>query len=163
MRWENTIDHYRPLKTPTKWTDIIRYCSRDLLTINKFHILSIVYVLGAWVKNQICGRLCMANFPMIFRYSSRMGLKSIVPPCAKLAKQRYQTLYEHSFAVLGPRLWNTVPKVLSNISCQQEFKDKLTTCLSHLREDILTATYCWTGTRLWGVALQSRWLATMAC
>ena len=37
----------------------------------------------------------------------RLCIKAVVPAISRAARQRNQTLYEHSFAVLGPRLWNT--------------------------------------------------------
>ena len=53
--------------------------------------------------------ICPNNLQIKFTDPIRLGIK------------RNQTLYEHSFAVLGPRLWNTLPKDLTVISCQQKF------------------------------------------
>ena len=65
--------------------------------------------------------ICSSDLQIKFTDPLRLGIKSIVPAISRAARKRNQTLYEHSFAVLGPRLWNTLPKDLTMISCQQKF------------------------------------------
>ena len=43
----------------------------------------------------------------------RLGVKAIIPNINRAASQRHQTLYDKPFAVLGPRLWNTIPTELT--------------------------------------------------
>ena len=59
----------------------------------------------------------------------------------KEAKPRYQTMYDNSFAVIGPRLWNTLPPELSKINCQQQFKNRLTNYLNTIPDKPPTRGY----------------------
>ena len=49
--------------------------------------------------------ICPNDLQIKFTDPLRLGIKSIVPAISRAARQRNQTLYEHSFAVLGPRLF----------------------------------------------------------
>ena len=54
--------------------------------------------------------ICPNNDLIIqFAPPSRLGVKAIIPNLNTAASQRLQTLYDKSFAVLCPRLWNTIP------------------------------------------------------
>ena len=52
--------------------------------------------------------ICPNDLQIKFTDPLRLGIKSIVPAISRAVRQRNQTLYEHSFAALGPRLWNTL-------------------------------------------------------
>ena len=41
--------------------------------------------------------------------TSRHGTKAVIPSLSKCSSPRNQTLYDSSFAVRGPKLWNKVP------------------------------------------------------
>ena len=114
--------------------------------------------------------ICPNDLQIKFTDHSRLGIKAVVPAIARAAKQRNQTLYENSFAVLGPRLWNTLPKDLTVINCQQTFKEMLSSYVSSISDLPPVRGYtCPNRNSLldWhqnkAVALQSGWLATMAC
>ena len=64
-----------------------------------------------------------------FNAQSRRGIMSKVPSLNKFSTQRHQSLYDSSFAVLGPRLWNTIPSHLPDIADPEVFKHKLTDLL----------------------------------
>ena len=110
--------------------------------------------------------ICSNDFQIKFTHPLRLGIKALVPAISRAARQRNKTLYEHSFAVLGPRLWNTLPKDLTVISCQQKFKSISFRVMSslyrtfHLIEDIPAPTTTRYLTENKAVALQSGWLAT---
>ena len=55
----------------------------------------------------------------------RFGIKAKVPPLKSCSLAKPKTLYEHSFAVQGPRLWNIVPKKLKAVKHLNDFKEKL--------------------------------------
>ena len=114
--------------------------------------------------------ICPNDLQIKFTDPLRLGIKSIVPAISRTARQRNQTLNEHSFAVLCPRLWNTLPKDLTVISCQQKFKDKLSSYVSSVPDLPPIRGYTspnnnsllnWHENK--AVALQSEWLTTMAC
>jgi len=56
--------------------------------------------------------------------------KAILPPLVKSSSQRNQSLYDGSFAVIGPRLWNIVPKQFHSVADPLQFKIKLTEFLN---------------------------------
>ena len=70
------------------------------------------------------------NFEVII--SPRRGIKLKVPPLHRDSTQRSSSLYEHSFAVVGPKLWNTLPQHLSTITNKCTFKTALSKYLSHI-------------------------------
>ena len=64
-----------------------------------------------------------------FQEKNRHGLKAIVPKLVKTSLQHNQSLYDASFAVLGPRLWNTIPAHLTRVADSEQFKIQLTNYL----------------------------------
>ena len=69
---------------------------------------------------------CPNDLNVRFMAPSRRGIKSVVPPLNRQSSRRNQTLYDNSFAVLGPRLWNTLPAKLTEITGKEAFKHRLT-------------------------------------
>ena len=64
-----------------------------------------------------------------FKTSSRNGCVAIVPPLAKSSSSGNQTLYDQSFAVLGPKLWNKVPSPVRAAPTFDAFKISLSNFL----------------------------------
>ena len=60
------------------------------------------------------------------QYNDRRGLSVTIPPILKTTKAKYQTLYDNSFTVFAPRLWNTLPKSIRDVEKFETFKSKLT-------------------------------------
>ena len=56
----------------------------------------------------------------------RTGIKAVIPSLRKGASAHHQSLYDNSFAVMGPRLWNCLPVQLNSIETFDMFKQKLT-------------------------------------
>ena len=69
-----------------------------------------------------------------FRPESRLGIQAIVPPLIHSSRQCHRTIYENSFAVNGPRMWNAMPASLSKIDSENSFKIKLTNYLFSLED-----------------------------
>ena len=46
----------------------------------------------------------------------RTGFKATVPPLRSGATNRHQSLYDSSFAVSGPRLWNCLPSYITTMN-----------------------------------------------
>ena len=59
----------------------------------------------------------------------RKGIHANVPELCKGSLQRNQSLYDSSFAVIGPRLWNSIPSNLTSLVTLPEFKHQLTAFL----------------------------------
>ena len=55
--------------------------------------------------------------------------RAVVPKLVKTAKACHQSIYDRSFAVTGPRLWDILPSELNMLTSQQDFKDGLTNFL----------------------------------
>ena len=60
---------------------------------------------------------------------SRTGFKAVVPPLRGGASTYHQSLYDNSFAVSGPRLWNCLPASINQIKEFHSFKRQLTSML----------------------------------
>merc|ERR1712237_118432 len=69
------------------------------------------------------------------RPPSRHGIQAVIPPMTRGCRQIYQTQYDSSFAVVGPKLWNSLPANLSIISTWDNFKNKLTNYMDSLPDE----------------------------
>ena len=61
-----------------------------------------------------------------FSSSDRRGILALVPSLTRSAKHKVQTLYDSSFAVSAPRLWNSLPKKIRAEESFGKFKAALT-------------------------------------
>ena len=61
-----------------------------------------------------------------FHEHKRHGVLAEVPALKRGCKTRHSTLYENSFRVLGPRLWNCIPKQIRSSLILESFKEHLT-------------------------------------
>ena len=61
-----------------------------------------------------------------FQDKNRRGFMANVPKLHKASLQHNQSLYDASFSVLGPRLWNTLPAHLTRVADFEQFKNQLT-------------------------------------
>ena len=73
---------------------------------------------------------------------SRKGVRAKVPSLRKSSSFRNQSLYDHSFAVQGPRLWNTIPAHLNQLTEPATFKSALTKYLLTIPNSRYTSC-CW--------------------
>ena len=74
---------------------------------------------------------CVPNdLDIKFLNPSRLGIRAVVPNLSKSSSQRNQSLYDQSFAVMGPRLWNFLPGNLHALADLQQFKNALTDFLN---------------------------------
>ena len=64
-----------------------------------------------------------------FQPKSRTGIKAVVPSLTANCMKSHQTLYDNSFAVLGPKLWNGLPYQLNSLDRFEMFKSRLTAFL----------------------------------
>ena len=66
-----------------------------------------------------------------FHYNDRLGLRAIVP---KAPQSHVGSVYQNSFAVKGPRLWNMLPKDLTLADNLESFKTTLDRLLLSFRD-----------------------------
>lgn len=75
-----------------------------------------------------------------FYSSYRNGICANVPPL-QAANSRAQSLYDSSFAVKGPQLWNLVPPAVKQIGNMEQFKMQLDTFLFSIPDQPPVAGY----------------------
>ena len=70
-----------------------------------------------------------------FRPPSRLGIQAIVPNIPRNCSRASKSLFDASFAVVGPTLWNCLPSYLTTHEKQSTFKNKLTDYLRGLPDE----------------------------
>ena len=70
---------------------------------------------------KILHNLTSNDFGVQFTEKIRRGLAS-----KKKGKQVHQSINEHSFGILGPKFWNSIPYTLTTIRELGHFKNELT-------------------------------------
>ena len=76
-----------------------------------------------------------------FKVTSRNGAVAIIPPLSKSSSLKNQTLYDMSFAVQGPKLWNKVPQSIKVAETFDTFKRSLTDFLALIPDTPPVAGY----------------------
>ena len=89
-------------------------------------------ILHMW---KILHKLCPNDINIVFSQPSRLGIRAEVPRICKSSSQHNQTLYDNSFAVIGPRVWNTLPGRLHLLADLASFKNKLTEYLTTIPDN----------------------------
>jgi len=84
---------------------------------------------------------CPNDIDIRFHPSSRHGIRAQVPTLSKSSSLRNQTMYDASFAVIGPRLWNCIPPHLHAVADPIQFKIKLTEFLLTIPDNPPTCGY----------------------
>ena len=68
-------------------------------------------------------------------HSERRGIKVKVPPLNMDATQRARSLYETSFAIVGPKLWNCIPHRISKLTNKDSFKVALSKFMMQITDE----------------------------
>ena len=72
------------------------------------------------------------NINIQFTTSERKGLQAVIPPFPRNASAKNITLYENSFAVKGPKLWNLLPAETRDHNKLESFKTSLSKFLDQI-------------------------------
>ena len=75
-----------------------------------------------------------------FVHRPRLGHQAKVPVRNRSSSAFHLSAYEHSFASMGPKLWNCIPYVLNTIQDFPSFKRKLTVFLLSVPESRYTSS-----------------------
>ena len=125
------------------------------------------FIIQMW---KILNGHCPNDLDIRFTAPNRRGINALVPKLNSVSSQHHQTIYDSSFAVLGPRLWNILPANIKSISGQEQFKNSLTTYLFTFPDKPPVVGYYTPNTNSlldWNInkteALQSGRSETMAC
>ena len=70
-----------------------------------------------------------------FSYNDRRGIRATVPMIPREAKSKYLSLYDSSFGVRGPSLWNRIPAQITTLETLDSFKAALTKWLLTLPDE----------------------------
>ena len=101
-----------------------------------------------------------------FTYNDRRGIQAVVPPLHRHAPKRAQQKYDSSFSVVGPKLWNTIPKSTTLQSTLNSFKSSLQKFLDATPDEPPTRGYTtanansllhWRGQTVSGGLRTARW------
>ena len=76
-----------------------------------------------------------------FTETSRYGTRAIIPSLSRLSSLSNQTLYDNSFAVRGPKLWNTLPESVKAAVSFDSFKISLSKFLDLIPDEPPVAGY----------------------
>ena len=70
-----------------------------------------------------------------FHHNDRRGLCAEIPVMLRSTKAKFQSLFDSSFSVLSPRLWNTIPKHIRGEEKFEKFKSMLTRYLLSIPDE----------------------------
>ena len=90
---------------------------------------------------KILQQRCPNDLGVQFSAPSRHGIKARIPGLSKKSSQHHLSLYDGSFAVMGPHLWNIIPSSLHSIEDQLQFKIKLTGFLKSFPDNPPVSSY----------------------
>ena len=84
-------------------------------------------ILMMWkILHKVVPNCCKIKFIETLRH----GTKAVIPSLSKCSSTRNQTLYDSSFAVRGPKLWNKVPVAIKAEKTFDGFKVSLSKFLA---------------------------------
>ena len=76
-----------------------------------------------------------------FKPPNRRGIRAVVPPLHRHATSKSQNMYDSSFAVTGPRLWNAIPTQTTLKRSLSSFKSSLQKFLDETPDEPPTRGY----------------------
>ena len=65
-----------------------------------------------------------------------LGTRCRIPPMHKTASALAKSIYDKSFAVMGPKLWNIIPQSISSAPSLESFKSRLTSYIRSYYPDL---------------------------
>ena len=76
-----------------------------------------------------------------FKTTSRHGAVAVIPPLSRASSIHNQSLYDRSFTVMGPKLWNKVPQTVKAAESFISFKCSLSDFLASIPDQPPVAGY----------------------
>ena len=140
----STLEYSCPLWTPTKIEDIVkleqiqRNFTAKINGYENLHYWDRLSGLKLMSLQRRRERYCILHLHKIlhgavpndlnitFHHNDRRGLCADIPVMTKSTKAKFQSLFDSSYSVLAPRLWNSVPKHIREEEKFETFKSKLT-------------------------------------
>ena len=81
---------------------------------------------------KMINHLAPNDLQMEFYQNNRRGTCCRLPPLVKNSREKYKSLYDHSFPILGAKLWNLLPKSVKEKRTLFSFKSALSKHISQL-------------------------------
>ena len=146
------LEYCSPLWHPTKIRDIEliesvqREFTRRIVGYQSFSYWERLQILDLWSLQRRRERFIVITMwkvlnkvipnPNIrFRPPSRLGIQAIIPSINMRTGAVNRTLYDNSFFVVGPVLWNSLPSKLTSIQVMSTFKNQLDILLNTLPDN----------------------------
>ena len=165
-----TLEYCYPLWNPGKVTDIqliegvqrtfadqistlqhLNYWERlaylKLMSLQRRRERYVILMIMMWkILHKIVPNCCDIKFKM----TSRNGIITVIPPLAKSSTLSNQTLYDRSFAVQGPKLWNNLSNTVKTAQSFDSFKISLLKFLALIPDNpqVSGYSYSWSNSLL---------------
>ena len=95
-------------------------------------------ILMMWkILHNIVPNSCDIQFKMTHRH----GAVAVIPPLSRSSSMHNQSLYDRSFTVMGPKLWNKVPQTVKAVESFNKFKCSLSDFLALILDQPPIAGY----------------------
>ena len=154
------LEYCCPLWHPSKISDIellegvqreFTYKIRGMNTLNYWQRLKALNIFSLQRRRERYILICMwkilhgkmPNPNIQFRPLSRLGIKAILPSLSLnvSGSASNQSIYDASFSVVGPKLWNSLPGNVTTIESESKFRSQLTNLLYKLEDAPPTSGY----------------------
>ena len=76
-----------------------------------------------------------------FKTTPNHGVVAVIPPLSRSSSLHNQSLYDRSFTVIGPKLWNKVPQTVKAAESFIKFKCSLSDFLALIPDQLPVARY----------------------
>ena len=73
---------------------------------------------------------------IIFYEHIRLGTRCRIPPLKRTTSALAKSIYDKSFAVMGPKLWNMIPQSIASAPSLESFKSRLTSYIRSTFPDL---------------------------
>ena len=83
---------------------------------------------------KIINNIVPNDLQMTFYNSSRSGICCKLPPLVTRSKPKYQQQYDHSFHIVGGKLWNLLPKKIKHKATMVSFKTALSKYITQFQD-----------------------------
>ena len=99
--------------------------------IERYIVIQVWKTLKGFVPN---------NLGIIFHDHIRLGTRCRIPPMKKNASVAAKSVNDKSFAVMGPKFWNIMPKSITSAPTLESFKSRLTSYIRRNFPDLPPVT-----------------------
>ena len=81
-------------------------------------------------------KLAPNDIGIIFYEHIQLGTRCRIPPLKRTASALTKSIYDKSFAVMGPKLWNIIPQSITSAPSLESFKSRLTSYIRSTFPDL---------------------------